>query len=93
LSKYRVMYSQGNGEHCCCHRDAWLCIDDFDTVEQLREYLIEFYATKNAPDADWFTQDREIIDILEIKDISHEDYVNVDDEVHKILEAKRTATI
>jgi len=43
LSKYRVMYSQGNGEHCCCHRDAWLCIDDFDTVEQLREYLIEFY--------------------------------------------------
>lgn len=87
MANYRVTYEQGNSEYCSCHRDTWLCTEDFDTLEQLREYLIKFHVDNTKTDTVGDTPDRELIDVLEIKEILYESDLNVATEVNKRLAA------
>ena len=84
---YRITYIQGNGYHCNCCRQSWTHTEDFDTKEEVIEWLNELEACKKESlmenDYDRYVDEiREVVD----EDLSYE--LKADPvEVQKLIEA------
>lgn len=88
---YRITYTQGNGYHCNCCRQSWTNTEDFDTKEEVIEWLNELEACKKESlqgnDYDRYVDEiREVVD----EDLSYE--LKADPiEVQKLIEARQEA--
>lgn len=59
---FRVDYEISNGYKCSCCRETWDSEKEFETKEELVEWLVDFYAGQEVPlyvDED----DREVVEI------------------------------
>ena len=73
---YRITYEQGNGYRCSCCRESWTETIDFDTRDEVDEWLLELAADKVYCEHKipvWDPDDREVIAIekefgVDIKD-------------------------
>jgi hypothetical protein len=59
--------------------------EDFETIDDVKKFLIKFQVELKDPDSDSWVKDRELEDIVEIKYITD---INVDKEVEEILAVK-----
>jgi len=79
---FRITYTQGNGYHCGCCRRTETEIEDFETKEEVVEWLSELEACNT--ESKWSDDnDRSVDEIREIKD----------DELDLDFDPKRVAEI
>jgi hypothetical protein len=86
---YKLIYIQGNGYRCSCCRQTSTEVLDFDTTEEIVEWLTKLEIAKRSKklhlsdESDWDT-DRSVDEIIESKNISLSfDLKLVNDEIEK----------
>ena len=86
---YRITYEQGNGYSCGCCRRTSTETTDVETPEEVIEWLSELEACNTI--SQWEDDnDRELIEIREIKDDDLSDKFKADPEITKrIVEARQ----
>ena len=65
---YRLTYWQGNGYHCSCCRSTSTHTEEFQTEEELIDFIIEFEYNRKHPEEYTDDDDGRIEDIVELKE-------------------------
>ncbi len=65
---YRITYEQGNGYRCGCCRSSHTESCDYNTREGVMDWLYDLEVSKQVPSDYGDDDDRELIEIREIKD-------------------------
>lgn len=85
---YRVEYVIGNGYHCSCCRREETYSDDFETEEELKEWLIDFETRRLIGKGD--DDDRSINSIIIVAaDVTDNFLAMIDNDVHLNVHKKK----
>jgi hypothetical protein len=81
---YRVEYEQGNGYHCNCCRKTWNDSEDFETEEEVIEFILNKEKIKQGiTKKGWEDEDDWVL--MEVREIKDDDLTSTYEEIVREL--------